>query len=204
MDLFLRRRKNQNIRNLEVKHATSLGITIHERRWKEIYWMVANIDYGNEIRWLVHQIIRGCLTTNTRLVKMGIKESSNCTFCHNTPETVGHLFWDCDVVLTFLNNIKLGLSITHIDYDLGFTRNNLYGREIFILGDNRPRSGHIPNYLYNIVKKFIWNCKCREIDLSTDAFWRYLSKRISLDRTLERRNARLAYIGIIGDRLGIG
>ena len=87
---------------------------------------------------------------------------------------------------------------------MGFTQNNPYGREIFILGDNRQRSGQIPNYLYNIVKKFIWNCKCREIDLSADAFWRFLSKRIKLDRVLVRKDKKLTYINILGDRLGIG
>ena len=201
---YLKRKKTQNIRNIEIKHAISLGININAQRWREIYWLVANIRYGNEIKWLIHQIIRGCLTTNTRLVKMGIRDSNLCTFCNNTPETVGHLFWDCRLVLNFLNEIKHGLSGAHIDYDLGFSQNNPYGREIFILGDNRQRSGQIPNYLYNIVKKFIWNCKCKEIDLNADAFWRFLSKRIKLDRVLVRKDKRLSFINILGDRLGIG
>ena len=91
---------------------------------------------------------------------MKIKRCDLCTFCKNAEENIRHLFWDCPTVRHFLNSIKDELERCWPYYDLGFTPNNVYGRELFILGDNRPNSGLAPNYMYNVVKKFIWNTRC--------------------------------------------
>ena len=60
---------------MEDKTANLLGVQIDQDRWKQVYWSVSNIKYGNELKWLVHQILRGCLTTNTVLKKM---KKRNC------------------------------------------------------------------------------------------------------------------------------
>jgi len=36
------------------------------------------------------------LATNSFLEKIGIREDSNCTFCHNGKEDLMHLFWQCE------------------------------------------------------------------------------------------------------------
>ena len=89
-------------------------------------------------------------------------------------------------------------------FDIGFSPANAYGKEVFILGDNRARSGSGPNYLYNITKKYIWNTRCREGLLSEAAFRNFLRKRLLLDRTLAGRYGELNYIHDIGVRMGIG
>ena len=201
---FLRRRKTANIRYMEDKTANLLGIHIDQDRWKQVYWTVSNIKYGNELKWLVYQILRGCLTTNTVLKKMKQRNCDLCTFCRQAPETTGHLFWDCREVSQFLKDIKDRLEVLCPGYDLGFTLGNHYGKEIFLLGDNRPLSGLAPNYLYNVVKKFIWNVRCKEEDLSTVAFFRFLSFRLKVDKALQRKFRELSYIGDLADRHGIG
>ena len=88
-------------------------------------------------------------------------------------------------------------------YDLGFTLNNLYGKEVFLLGDNRPRSGLAPNYLYSLVKKFIWNTRCREAVLSTASFWNFLDLRLRNDRTLAEKLPELTFIADLAIRRGL-
>ena len=201
---YLKRKKNTSIRAFEEKTATSLGVQLDGDRWKQIYWLVTNIRYGNDIKWLIHQVLRGSLTTNIRLVKMKIRNCELCTFCGETRETIRHLFWDCRIVSQFLNNIKEEMDTICPYFDIGFSPANAYGKEVFILGDNRARSGSGPNYLYNITKKYIWNTRCREGLLSEAAFRNFLRKRLLLDRTLAGRYGELNYIHDIGVRMGIG
>ena len=208
---FLRRGKTTNIRNLEQKNANSLGIVIDDQRWKQIYWMVSNIKYGNDIKWFVHQILRGCLTTNYVLKKMKIRNFEHCTFCRLGTEKIRHLFWDCRIVSSFLVSVKDELDRICPGYDLGFTPNNHYGREVFILGDNRPGTGLGPNYLYNLVKKFVWNVRCRAEEgaalppsLGQRDFWRFLDQRLKEDRFLARRIPELRFVEDLVARRGIG
>ena len=96
-------------------------------------------------------------------------------------------------------------------YDLGFTLNNHYGKEVFILGDNRPGTGLGPNYLYNLVKKFVWNVRCRAEEgaaippsLGQRDFWRFLDQRLKEDRFLARRIPELRFVEDLAARRGIG
>ena len=224
---FLRRKKTANIIYMENKTETSLGLEIDQQRWKQIYWMVSNIKYGNDIKWFVHQILRGCLTTNYLLKKMRIRRCDLCTFCKNAEENIRHLFWDCPTVRHFLNAIKDELDRCWPHYDIGFTPNNVYGREVFLLGDNRANSGLAPNYMYNVVKKFIWNTRCLVPEhpppppppgpqdppppppplpptLSTQHFWAFFDKRIREDKILVRLTPELRFLEVLSDRRGIG
>ena len=200
---YLKRKKTVNIRMLEDKNAASLGLQIDQDRWKQIYWLVSNIRYGNDIRWFQHQILRGCLTTNYVLKKMLIRDCDMCTFCGLETEKLEHLFWTCRNVSQFLLEIKDELDRIWPGYDLGFTPNNLYGKEVFLLGDNRPRSGMAPNYMYSLVKKFIWNTRCREAVLSTGNFWNFLDLRLRNDRTLADKLPDLIFIVELAIRRGL-
>ena len=89
-------------------------------------------------------------------------------------------------------------------FDIGFGRANTYGKEVFLLGDNRRDSGMAPNYFYNLTKKFIWNVRCREGQLAVGAFFSFIRKRLQIDRPLARKYDNLAFIGLTATRLGIG
>ena len=195
--------------------ATQLGINIDPHRWKQVYWLVANIKYGNDIKWFIHQIIRGCLPTNFWLKKMKIRQCDLCTFCRGSTEIVNHLFWDCREVLVFLNSIKDEADRIASGFDIGFTQNNLYGKEIFILGDNRADTGLEVNYVYNIVKKYIWRTRCKRLDeeetlrapttvLSAAGFFNDLDYRLRRDLVLPRKHSELRFITALAARRGIG
>ena len=212
---FLRRRKTENIVNFEIKMSNQLGIVLDAHRWKQIYWLVANIKYGNDIKWLVHQIIRGCLPTNYWLKKMKIRNCDLCTFCKGATENVDHLFWTCEKVREFLNSISGELDLVAPGFEVGFTQNNLYGKEVFILGDNRAESGLGVNYLYNIIKKFIWNIRCKRLDedetlpeptttLNSRNFLQFLDHRLRADKILANKIPILRFISLLAARRGIG
>jgi hypothetical protein len=61
--------------------------------------------------WLV---VRGRVRTNNRLAKRGLPHQDACCYCHNTQETVHHLFIGCSVVQIIWNMVLqwAGLSET--------------------------------------------------------------------------------------------
>ena len=40
------------------------------------------------------------------LLKCGIKLDNLCTFCQRVPEKIEHLFWYCNIVMEFWENIE--------------------------------------------------------------------------------------------------
>ena len=46
------------------------------------------------------------LATNSFLTKIGLKDNEQCTFCQNDKETLIHLFWTCDVSISFWHGFK--------------------------------------------------------------------------------------------------
>ena len=118
-------------------------------------------------------------------------------------------------MLLFLNQIKDELDRIAPGFDIGFTQNNLYGKEVFILGDNRAHTGLDVNYLYNVVKRFIWTTRCKRLDeeetlpaptttLTPLGFFNNLDYRLKRDLVLPRKTPELSFITVLAARRGIG
>ena len=86
---------------------------------------------------------------------------------------------------------------------------------MFILGDNRAESGLGTNYLYNVVKKFIWNTRCKLLDeeetlpeptttLNARNFLHFLDHRLRADKILVHKTPILRFISLLAARRGIG
>ena len=146
---------------------------------------------------------------------MKIRNCDLCTFCKGTTKIIDHLFWNCRKVSEFLNLIKDELDQLAPGFDIGFTQNNLYGKEIFILGDNRADTGLEVNYVYNIAKKYIWKTRCKRLDeeetlrapttlLSAAGFFNDLDYRLRRDLVLSRKHPELRFITMLAARRGIG
>ena len=82
---------------------------------------------------------------------------------------------------------------------------------MFILEDNRPRTELGVNYLYNVVKKYIWNMRCKRLDeeepvttLSPASFFQALDFRLRINKILPRKLPELVFITSIAARRGIG
>ena len=60
------------------------------------WWKTKKVTNDIQIRWFQYRIMRRILATNTFLCKIGITDSELCTFCNEYPETLNHLFWECE------------------------------------------------------------------------------------------------------------
>lgn len=59
---------------------------------------------------LHYRIVKRIIGTNTFLYRIGKADSSLCTFCKTSNETLLHLLWDCNTVQRFITDIKDYLS----------------------------------------------------------------------------------------------
>ena len=201
---LIHRQRTPNIIANEIKMAEKFDILAGEDRWKEAYRQNKAIKYGNNIRWLNCQIMRGSLATNRYLSKAKIRESDLCTFCKQEPETIEHLFWSCRVVNSFLMQSDNELSVRGLGTDMLFTTTNKYFKEIMLLGDNRPLIPPETPYLIDQIKRFIWISRCRNIFPNWPGFRNFLVREISIDKSLVLRNPELGFLGTLMDRIGIG
>ena len=68
------------------------------------------------LRWFQYKRVHRILASNTYLYKIGIKEIDCCSFCKTNPETLEHLFYECDHVKYFWNELSncLKTHCTHL------------------------------------------------------------------------------------------
>ena len=201
---IMRKQRTDNIRRLEDKVTTSLEVNIEPTTWKRAYGRVSNIQYGNNIKWMNHQILRGCLTTNYLLCKMRILNSNLCTFCKSEPETIKHLLWDCPWSRDYLNAFQTRMQALNIDFDIGFNPLNAYGREIFFFGDETQGNTQIVNYLADQAKRYIWISRCNDKKPSLAAGMNSLKNAIRIDKSLARVKKNHDFLVTLADRMGIG
>jgi len=59
---------------------------------------VANEPY---VRSFQYKVLNSILYTNKLLCKIGYISDPNCSFCHQTTETISHIFFGCSVSTSF-------------------------------------------------------------------------------------------------------
>ena len=201
---LIHRQRTPNILSNEIKMSQKFDIQGGEERRKQAYLQNEMIRYGNNIRWLNSQIMRGSLPTNSYLLKAKIKNSDRCSFCKAEVETIEHLFWSCRVVNAFLTNTEFELSSRGLGTDIPFGTDSAFFREIMFLGDNRTFIPPESPYMLDQLKRFIWLCRCRNSLLSWFGFRNFIVKESNLDKCLSLRYPDMRFLGNLGDRLGIG
>ena len=124
--------------------------------WKKIYSLPYKLTNHTNIRWFQYRLTHRILSTNKFLTKIGIKQDSLCSFCKLHPETLSHIFWNCDTVKNFWNNLTdwLTNNFSHI-VTLNFTLEDI----LFGIHDFK-RADDILNLLLILAKQFIYRMKC--------------------------------------------
>jgi hypothetical protein len=64
--------------------------------WKSIYSLPLKVTKDPKLLWLQYRITHRILGTNVLLKNINIRNNDNCSLCNSNPETINHLFWECD------------------------------------------------------------------------------------------------------------
>lgn len=70
-----------------------------------IYENVFKVSRDPKLIWFQYRINHRILGTNYLLKKMSIRDDENCSFCLQSPETLMHLFWHCEVTQKFWKDL---------------------------------------------------------------------------------------------------
>ena len=155
--------------------------------WDKHYKMTKNIFFDNRIKWLYYQILRHSLKTNYIVSKFKNNVSENCTFCSLEPETIKHLFWDCQHVKNFINSV-IELCTAHPVYAI---RNDLIG---FLFG-RCTDSELSANFIFSAyLKYYIWICRCKNYNCSTIGFKNWYSAELKILKTAFNNNTLICQL----------
>ena len=58
------------------------------------------------IIWLQYKILFNILPSRDYLYKLKLTDNNLCVFCHRSPETIIHMFCECDKVIDLWSNIN--------------------------------------------------------------------------------------------------
>ena len=126
--------------------------------WKAIHKTPFKVTKNSKLQWFQYRIINKILATNSFLFKIKKANSKMCTFCHNEVETIEHIFWECNLVQSFLNDFESFLE-QKTNYKLTFNKKS------FIFGF-LEKSKVVQNTILLWLKFYLYVAKCSEKPLN--------------------------------------
>ena len=120
--------------------------------WEEIHNRNFRCSIETRLRSFYFKIFHNAIAFNNFLFKINRKDSPNCDFCQNSPETIKHIFCNCEYVTPIWENL---VKIIQNKFDVDFTLSNF--EKIFgVYKDN------FLSYLILCVKYYIYICKFQD------------------------------------------
>ena len=101
--------------------------------WERVNLNIQKSNIDVRLKWFQFRIVHRILGTNKLLYKANIKDSPLCNLCSEFPETIYHLFWQCEISRLFWENLerllveKTGknISLTYKDILFGLIHNTV-------------------------------------------------------------------------------
>lgn len=137
--------------------------------------------------WFQFRLVHRILTTNVYFSKLHIIDSANCNFCDNCGETLLHLFWDCNIVRLFWDDLVKWISekCDHV-CDL-----KLSPELVIFGGDNLTKFDCVFDLILLLAKFYIYKCRCAKREPNITAFKNELGLRYSIEKKIHFCNKTL-------------
>ena len=81
------------------------GINIENFQWSAAYRLASKCTKSTKLIEFQFKLLHRRIPTNEFLVKIGIKDTPQCSFCKEEPEKLIHLFWLCPKTVSFWQSI---------------------------------------------------------------------------------------------------
>ena len=181
-DIFIK-----NIRqDVQIRWSRDLGI-IQREDWININ---STIKEFSEVKLKDFQfkINNKILVTKSFLHRINLIDNNTCSLCMEYPETIKHLFFECEKVKQFRNLFKEWLNdVTNIEVDI----NN---EKMLILSWHKKKL--LLNYLLVVAKYYIYKTKFVQESISILGFKAILKKKFEEEKYIAKINDKYArFIG---------
>ena len=152
--------------------------------WKAIFLKCYKTSKDTQLQWFQSRLLHRILPTEKYLHICNIKNSSNCTFCNSSVEDIVHLFWECDVVKQFWQDL-LKLIHDKCHHCARFK----FSAELVIFGVANDTITDKPmDLIILLAKHYIYKCKLNNNLPNTLVFIRQLKSRIYIEKKLREVN----------------
>lgn len=149
-------------------------------KWEEIY-QITKCTIDNKLKNFQYKFLHRIIPTNTFLLKVHLAPSSLCGFCLCNPETLEHLFWECQKIQSFWADLQMYLQERLLSFSKN--RNKIY------FGD--PNYTTIENLVILIAKKYIYNAKCNDYNISMIGFRNILKTTEKIEKQIAFKNDKI-------------
>ena len=167
-----------------------LALGLDETKWREIFKLPFIVTQNTKLQWLQYRINQRILGTNKLLYKIKVKDNAFCTFCQEDEETIEHLFWNCEIVQAFIDEIDSWLLSNGVS--IPFTM------QFFLFGDTSKSSrGDAINLILLQIKQYIFNCKYFQKKLSLVTMQRKIQSLYNIEKSTAIKNKKIDFFNQI-------
>ena len=177
--------KNVNVtHNTSTKWQNELNTVITKHDWENICMLPMRISKDTKLQWFQFRLLNHILGTNVLLYKMKLTNNDLCSFCNLVKEDVLHLFFNCDTVGLFLNEVQLCIK-NKMSFPLCKIKITL---KMLMLG---TKDDDALNVILLLTKFHIYKTKLRNVKPNLRYFLRELESYINSEMYIARSNQRL-------------
>jgi len=177
----------KNIYQALIIHPTGIkGITTWKNRFRidfeqnALFQKIKITTTDTKLKWLQYRILHNILTTNKSVAKYKREQDERCSFCTIHPESIEHLFWNCDIITTFWNKLNEKIINTCTQ------QNNLkLTKKLIILGiDENVETDGILDLIILLAKQYIYHSKVIKNVPNIRHFQRILKRRYTIEKEI--------------------
>ena len=156
-----------------------------EHSWKQSFQKIYKTTLDNKLREFAFKILHKILVTNKELKHFKIKNEDICSQCMN-PDSVEHTFLECPV------NVKFYQEILSWFNTFNSTQINLSAEQILFQNYSLPAINddlrRQLDLLILFIKKYIYSCKIKEINLNNSQFINKLKLQWKIENLIEGKS----------------
>ena len=155
----------------------------HDVNWETIHSVNFKCTIDTRLRSLYFKIFHNAIALNNFLFKIKRKDTPNCSFCDKKPETMVHLFCNCDIVIPMWQDLLL---IIRSKYKSDVVLNDF--KKMFGVPSDTFLS-----FLFLSLKSYIHTCKFRNITPTSAAFKIYMRTQKETEYYIAKKRGKLQF-----------
>jgi hypothetical protein len=150
--------------------------------WEEIHLRNFKCTIDSRLRSFYFKIFHNAIAFNDFLYKIKRRDSPLCTFCEKMPETITHVFCDCDVVQPIWKDM---LTIIRNKHDINFLISD-FDKMFGVPGDQ------FLTYLFLCVKYHVFVCKFQSKKTNVISVKAYIKNNREVEYLIAKKKGKLS------------
>ena len=149
--------------------------------WDKVHFTNFKCSIDTRLRSFYFKIFHNAIAFNDFLFKINRKDSPNCIFCNNHPETIIHFFCECEVAKSLWKDL---INIIKSKEDIDFSVSAF--EKVFGIQDDK-----FLTYLFLCLKYYLYICKFQNKIPNFAHFLNFLKQNRETEYFIAKRHDKL-------------